>query len=54
MTATGAGAVSSCGGDNTVVMKQTPLKVLYVERFRLTLDYWLNGWYDMQAGRIVG
>lgn len=34
--------------------EQTPLKVLYIERFRLTLDYWLNGWYDMQDGGVIG
>lgn len=34
--------------------EQTPLKVLYVERFRLTLDYWLNGWYNMRDGGMIG
>jgi hypothetical protein len=34
--------------------EQTPVKALYVERFCLTLEYWLRGWYDMEDGGVVG
>ncbi|HOF88239.1 MAG TPA: hypothetical protein PLZ36_09090 [Armatimonadota bacterium] len=34
--------------------EQTPIKALYVERFCLSLEYWLRGWYDMADGGIIG
>ncbi len=32
----------------------TPVKSLYVERFCLTLEYWLRGWYEMTDGGVIG
>lgn len=32
----------------------TPVKSLYVERFCLTLEYWLRGWYEMEDGGMIG